>query len=43
MGKGAPAAKRIFAIIDRKPLIDIEGEKGDSLKEVKGLIEYKNI
>jgi ATP-binding cassette, subfamily B (MDR/TAP), member 1 len=41
-GKGVSAARKVFAVIDRKPKIDIEQE-GKVLPAVEGAIELQNI
>lgn len=37
------AAARIFAVVDRKPVIDSTGEGGEVLAKVEGKIEFKRV
>ena len=43
VAKGKAAAKRVFAIIDRKPLIDSSSEEGGMPAVCKGQIELKDV
>lgn len=43
MGKAVGAAKKVFEAIDRHPVIDSLSDEGDTIPEVSGNIELKNV
>ena len=43
VGKGVSAAKNTFDVIDRIPQIDVYSEKGETIENVKGELEFKEI
>ncbi|XP_063777825.1 ATP-dependent translocase ABCB1-like [Pseudophryne corroboree] len=42
-GQAKVSAQRIFKLLDRNPVIDSYSEEGNTLNEMKGNIEFKNI
>ncbi|XP_075602152.1 ATP-binding cassette sub-family B member 5 isoform X1 [Balearica regulorum gibbericeps] len=42
-GKARMSARRIFQLLDRKPLIDSYSEEGEKLSNFEGNIEFRNI
>ncbi|XP_044151680.1 ATP-dependent translocase ABCB1-like isoform X5 [Bufo gargarizans] len=42
-GKAKLSAERIFQLLDRTPAIDIFSEQGETLKQMEGNLEFKNI
>ncbi|XP_044151480.1 ATP-dependent translocase ABCB1-like [Bufo gargarizans] len=42
-GRAKLSAERIFQLLDRTPAIDIVSEQGETLKQMEGNLEFKNI